>query len=302
MSRILLGAGLLVWSGATLLLSQWPRLARPSLTERLRPFHPGAASATRRPVPGSAASLADVLLPLVRDLGDRLAGIIGVREGAERRLARIHSTRTAAAFRLRQAAVSGGAAVGGALTALAAAAPGPIAVLLVLGAPALAFLVVEQSLARRSEEWQRATADELPVVAEQLAMLLNAGYSVGAALGRLAGRGQGCVARDLESVVNRVQQGLSETAAMREWADRVDVESVRRLVAVLTLHSEAGDLGRLVSAEARAGRRDLQRRTVEAIERRAEQVWVPVTVATLVPGAIFLAVPFLAALRMFSNA
>ena len=38
------------------------------------------------------------------------------------------------------------------------------------------------------------------------------------------------------------------------------------------------------------------------LERRAQQVWVPVTVATLVPGVIFLAVPFLAALKLFSNA
>ena len=49
-------------------------------------------------------------------------------------------------------------------------------------------------------------------------------------------------------------------------------------------------------------RRDLQRRTIETIERRAQQVWVPVTVATLVPGVILLAVPFLAALRLFANA
>jgi hypothetical protein len=81
---------------------------------------------------------------------------------------------------------------------------------------------------------------------------------------------------------------------------RVDV--VDRLVGVLSLHTESADLGRLVSAEARLARRELQRRTIESIERRAQQVWVPVTVATLVPGVILLAVPFLAALRLFANA
>jgi hypothetical protein len=30
-------------------------------------------------------------------------------------------------------------------------------------------------------------------------------------------------------------------------------------------------------------------------------VWIPVTVAALVPGVIFLAVPFIEALRLFSN-
>jgi hypothetical protein len=45
----------------------------------------------------------------------------------------------------------------------------------------------------------------------------------------------------------------------------------------------------------------VQRDLLEALERRAQQVWVPVTVATLVPGVIFLSIPFIAALRQFSG-
>jgi hypothetical protein len=45
----------------------------------------------------------------------------------------------------------------------------------------------------------------------------------------------------------------------------------------------------------------VQRELIEQIERRAQQVWIPVTVATLVPGAVLLAVPFLEALRLFST-
>ena len=46
-------------------------------------------------------------------------------------------------------------------------------------------------------------------------------------------------------------------------------------------------------------RRESQRRLLERIERRNEQVWIPVTVATLVPGVIFLAIPFVDALHSF---
>jgi pilus assembly protein TadC len=176
-----------------------------------------------------------------------------------------------------------------------------VAAFLVLGLPVLTFLVIEQRLARASDGWKRDVALELPVISEQIAMLLNAGYSVGAALSRIAARGRGCVAQDLSVVVNRVRQGVSETDALREWAELAQVDGVTRLVGVLALHSEAADLGRLVSAEASHARRDLHRRTLEAIERRAQQVWVPVTVATLVPGVILLAVPFLSALRLFAN-
>ena len=77
--------------------------------------------------------------------------------------------------------------------------------------------------------------------------------------------------------------------------------AVERLVQVLALNRQAGDLGRLISEEARAIRRDVQRELVERIERREQQVWIPVTVATLVPGVIFMAVPFIEAMRLFAG-
>lgn len=301
MTRVALGAGVLIWIGATLLLAEWRRFARPSLGERLRPFHPGATELTS-PATGSMGSLRDVIVPLARDGGDRLATIFGVEEKSEAKLRRIHSELTPGSFRLRQLAWTGGGLIAGAAVASVTGPAWPISVLLVAGAPLLAFLIVEQNLARASERWQRTTEEELPVIAEQLAMLLNAGFSLGSALGRLAARSQGCVARDLDQVVNRLQQGLSEGEALREWADRSGLAAVERMVSILTVHSTAADLGRLVSAEARQARRDRHRHTVEVMERRGEQVWVPVTVATLVPGAILIAVPFLAALRLFANA
>ncbi|HUJ64571.1 MAG TPA: type II secretion system F family protein [Acidimicrobiales bacterium] len=304
MIRLVLGAGALVWTGATLLLSCWARLDRPSLLDRLRPYHPGAPSVTGGRGSVSVASLRDVLGPLARTAGDRMAGVFGVTESVSVRLRRIHSGVDATAFRVRQMLVAGASMVAGAVmaAALAGKAPAAIAALLVLGLPVLAFLVIEQRLARASDRWKRDVALELPVVSEQIAMLLNAGYSLGAALSRVAARGRGCVAQDLSVVVNRVRQGISDTDALREWAEVAQVDGVTRLVGVLALHSEAADLGRLVSAEAGQARRDLHRRTLEAIERRAQQVWVPVTVATLVPGVILLAIPFLSALRLFSNA
>jgi hypothetical protein len=39
---------------------------------------------------------------------------------------------------------------------------------------------------------------------------------------------------------------------------------------------------------------------IETVERRGQQVWIPVTVAALVPGVLFMAVPFIEALRLFS--
>ena len=163
------------------------------------------------------------------------------------------------------------------------------------------FLVLEQQVASESAARQRRIFLELPVVSEQLAMLLSAGYSLGAALARVASRGQGACAEDLRVVMGRVRQGLTETEALREWAALARVDALDRLVPVLALNSEAADLGRLVSEEARSIRADVQREIVATMERRSQSVWIPVTIATLVPGVILLAIPFGQALRLFTS-
>ena len=217
------------------------------------------------------------------------------------RLERVHSPLDVTAFRLRQlgwvVAALGLALVG----VVAVRPPGAVAALAVLGLPLLAFLVVEQELARRSAAWQRRLFLELPVVTEQLGMLLSAGYSLGAALARLSRRSDGAIAQDLRRVVGRTRQGVSEEQALAEWARLAAVPSVDRLVAVLALNREAADLGRLMADEARTDRAEVHRELIETIERRSQQVWIPVTVATLVPGVLFLAVPFIEAMRLFTS-
>jgi len=43
----------------------------------------------------------------------------------------------------------------------------------------------------------------------------------------------------------------------------------------------------------------VQRELVETIEKRGQQVWIPVTVATLAPGVVFIGIPFTSALSGF---
>ncbi len=202
---------------------------------------------------------------------------------------------------MRQLGVALGALGGAALLAAALRPPAAIVGLFLLGAPVLAFLVLEQQVARASARWQAQLRGELPVVTEQLGMLLGAGYSLASALNRLSRRGSGACATDLVRVGGRLRQGLGEQAALAEWAELADVDALDRLVSVLALNRQATDLGRLIAEESRSMRRDAQRRLIESIERRGQQVWVPVTVAALVPGVLFLAVPFVQAMRLFTT-
>ena len=300
--RLLLLSSLVLWAGATLLLAELRWFRRRPLVERLRPYSPGGSLA-RGSAGGvlSVGSFREVIGPLESSVGARLARLAGIDEALAVRLERVHADIDPTTFRVRQLGWSGAGLLGGAAFATVLGAPGTVGLAAVLGGAALGFLVVEQQLASRSAAWQRRVFLELPVVAEQLGMLLSAGYSLGAALNRLAQRGAGASGQDLRRVIGRVRQGLSEVDALREWSALVEVDAVERLVAVLALNREAGDLGRLIAEEARTIRREVHRELIETIERRGQQVWIPVTVATLVPGVLFMAVPFIEALQVFSD-
>lgn len=302
MTRLLVPAAVATWIGTALLLSCHRWFRQLPLGERLRPYLPGASGTTDARAPSGRwpATLLEVLGPLARSGGAALARVFGVAEELALRLRRVHSPLDVTAFRLRQLGWVVGTSVAALLVVAIVRPPVPLVLLAVLGAPLLAFLLVEQQLARASSAWQRRLFLELPVVSEQLGMLLSAGYSLGAALTRLSRRGHGAVATDLTVVVGRVQQGLDDVAALREWAAVARLGAVDRLVAVLALNREASDLGRLISAEARSLRADVHRELIESIERRGQQVWIPVTVATLLPGVLFLAVPFVEAMQLFT--
>lgn len=298
MARVAVASAVVAGVGATLVLSELRWFKRVRLVDRLMPF----AGSTARPKTTPALStFKEALAPLTSSFGERLAKVFGVNDDLATRLARAEMDPDIATFRLRQFSYAAGALGGALLLVLGIRPPLAFTGLLLLGAPLLAFLLLEQYVITRAQKHQQRLFAELPVITEQLAMLLSAGYSLGAALNRLAARNQGTAARGLRTVSDRVRHGLTTTEALNEWADVAGIDELRRVVAVLALSGETSDLGRLVSDEAKTIRREAQRRLSETIEKRSQQVWVPVTVATLVPGVIFLVIPFLQALQLFSG-
>ena len=286
-----------LWAGATLLLSELRWFARRPLTERLRPVHarrPGRARARAGPAVGR-------VVPRRRSpRSPRRSATAGpaVRrhEDLGTRLRRIHSPLDATAFRVRQLGWAHGRVRRPARWPLAAAACPPALGLLFVARRAAARLPACSSSrsAAASARWQRRLFLELPVVSEQIGMLLSAGYSLGAALNRVWPRGPGrCGRGPRAGSGSRIRQGLTEVEALREWAELADVDALDRLVAVLALNREAGDLGRLISEEARAIRAtssaSSSSRSSGAPSRSGSRSpWPPWS------PAIFLAVPFLA--------
>jgi Flp pilus assembly protein TadB len=288
-------------AGWTLVLAELRWFRRVPLAERLRPHV--RAAATRPPTSGvlSVDSLRDVLGPLVSGVGARASRALGLGDELTGRLHRAGSRHDPTSFRLHQFAV--GVASLLAVAAVAAVAPVPLPVSLFAPpvAFAVAYLVVEQRLVAASTAWQRRVVLELPVIIEQLGMLLSSGHSLSGAVARIGRRGHGECAGGFRTATMRVGQGLAEVDALREFAAIAQVPALDRLVGVLSLNREASDLGALISTEARLVRREVHRSLVETIERRGQTVWIPVTVATLLPGVIFMAVPFVDAMRQLTG-
>ncbi len=289
--------------GVTLCLSELPWIRQRSLVDRLRPYtrlaRPGLAAGTVQL--GPLSSILQVLGPLLADVGSKGSRLLGIDTPIELRLERAGSAQDPVSFRLRQVLAAILGLTAGSVIALMVSPPAAISLLLILGLPLLGAMSLEQKLSTKISQRQRTLQAELPVIVEQLGMLLCAGYSLTAGLSRLADRGTGVAAQDLTWVMRRIRQGVADTTALAEWAERTDLDSIRGFVAVLALHQEAGDLGSLISAEARSVRAQAQRELIESIERRAQLVWIPVTVATLVPGLIFLAVPFYSAMAQVAG-
>lgn len=298
MIRLIAGAAILLFVGTTLILSELRPFRHQTLSQRVSPYLPGGTSRSQGGAL-SVESFGQLLAPLSQSIGGSAARIFGVSEELPRRLRRVHSPMDETEFRLRQIGWAAGSAALVVISGIALSLPLGFVAVFSLIAPLLSFLVLEQQLANESDRRKARTFQELPIISEQIAMLLGSGYSLGAALSRVSTRGTGVVAQDLAVVMSRVRQGTSEQAALEEWAETIDLEAASRLVSILSLNKEAGDLGSMVATEARNVRTESHRELLEAIEKKNQQVWIPVTLAALIPGVILMMIPFVSALASF---
>lgn len=236
----------------------------------------------------------------VAAFAQRVALLANANAELAARLSQAGLQRSPFEFRARQAGggVAGFVASGAALSVVGAR---PLLALAgALGVAAAVYGACEHSLGRSISLRRTQIVEELPIVAEQVGMLLASGMSLRGALDVAARRGHGVCAEGLERVGARVAGGAAVEVALAEWADDAGSAEIRRFVGVLTLHEDTTDVAALVSDEARAARMEAHRRLIAHIERRSEQVWIPVTVAALVPGCVLLAIPFSDALSGYA--
>ena len=233
-------------------------------------------------------------------LAHRVATLVDADVELASRLSHAGISRSPLEFRTRQVgSAAAGLAGSGAALAVAGARPS-FALVGALAVAAAVYGAYEHHLGRLIASRRTRITEELPVVAEQIGMLLASGMSLTSALDAAARRGHGVCTEGLGHVGARVAGGAAVEVALAEWADDAGSAEIRRFVGVLTLHEDTSDIAALVSDEARSARMEAHRRLIAQIERRNEQVWIPVTVAALVPGCVLLAIPFSDALNGYA--
>jgi tight adherence protein C len=235
-----------------------------------------AVHGTRRPRGGGAAVIA------------RLGRVLGPR--APRSLqARIEAAGLEAAAADVTAVKAGLALISFAAAVLVApAAPGRLAPLLLVALPAVAFLVPDARLRRRTRVRCAALEAELADVLDLLRVAAGAGLTPRRALEETGRRHPGPLAHELRRAGARTALGVPMTDALGELERRAPADGIPALVAALERAERHGaPLDATLHAQAARARSRNAQRMLERAARAAPQIQLVVALL-LVPAVLLL--------------
>ena len=194
-----------------------------------------------------------------------------------------------------------GGIVGLALAALITAdAPRPTAWAALTFTGAVAGRGLQRVRARARQARERKEIDEqVPVLADLLALAVSAGATPMAALARSAAVLPGALSRRLEDCLGHLRTGTPLVDALEALAVEAGVLSLTRLAdAVAQAHARGTPLTEVVRAQAADARADERRRLLESAGRKDVAMLVPIVFLVL-PTVIVIAIfPGLSALEV----
>jgi tight adherence protein C len=157
--------------------------------------------------------------------------------------------------------------------------PGPVKGLVCVVVVAVAYHVPEILLHGRGEERQKAIAQELPDVLDQMTIAVEAGLGFEGALARAAATGTGPLSGELVRTLQDVTVGRPRREAYEALVKRTQVEDLRRFVSAINQADAYGiavvDVLRVQADEMRLKRR-------QRAEEQAMKVPVKVTFPLMV--------------------
>lgn len=169
----------------------------------------------------------------------------------------------------------------------------PLALLGAASALVLTKIIEKTVLDHRIK--RRTVALDLSIIAllEQLHLKLANGNSLQSSILRT----DGITNKDVLSLQNLVKSGLDLESATSYWIEEFDTPSKRRAADLLLARTTTSETLALLAGLIHQLRNEQRFTLIAEIERRNQLVWIPVTIAVLVPGMIFIAIPLEATLR-----
>lgn len=298
------GTGLLlgfaVGLGGWLVLDRLTSMRRWSLQERVLPY---LRDLPMRPAGPRGSRQRSVLRASVTALADRLDQVLGGAASIRRRLDRAGQTMSVHDFRIEQAVWGVVAflicAVPSALIALRRPDRGPVLFVLCTVALAVGVLLRENRLTAQVRARERRVLEELPVVAELLALAVAAGESPLAALDRVVRRSGGELSADLRDLIAQTRTGMPLTQALDRLGARSGLAPVTRFAHGLAIAIERGTpLADVLHAQAGDVREAARRALIESGARREVLMMVPVVFLILPTVVVFAFWPGLVGLRV----
>jgi tight adherence protein C len=128
----------------------------------------------------------------------------------------------------------------------------PVAVMLLAGVAAVfgAYLPY-MWLRRRVESRQRSLMRALPDALDLMVISVTAGLSLDTAMAEVVQKWPGDLSRELNQVLNEMRMGISRRDALRNFADRTQIQDIQLLVAALLQADELGsNISEALSAQA----------------------------------------------------
>ncbi len=141
----------------------------------------------------------------------------------------------------------------------------------------------------------------LPTEIEKLGIYLGAGNSIAGAIKKLA-ESSSQSTRDLfQRLENSLNSGIDLNDTLKEISQTFPIASVQRLASALESSIYGADLPRVIRQEASSQRTQLHRGALALMEKNSQKIWIPITIAALVPGIILIFIPFLAVMKQVTG-
>ncbi|MFT0846659.1 type II secretion system F family protein [Actinomycetaceae bacterium L2_0104] len=277
--------------GGLILLYSLVRKPHPTLAQRVLPYTEHGWSPERPALLGKAVAWT---MDLMETLGSSTSSV--------RRRLNTLGERSVRSFRLQQLEWAGLGLLVGLVVAFSLAVRGTnlaVCLLIVAAGACGGALAADSLLTRQVRRHSESLTQELPDIAELLALAVSSGESIRGALERVAELGTGALVREMERMLSSVWAGSSLVDALSAMSERSGSAEVARFCDALVSSMERGTaLSDVLQAQAQDAREQARRQLMESGGRKEISMMLPVVFLILPVTVLFTLYPGLRALTL----